>query len=105
MQTVRSGAGSLWTQAKHYKIVGETLAAARQRANVTQDQLAQRLNKPQSFVSAYEGGKRRVDLIEFLLIARTLGADPHDILSEIMASVPACTEQPEARPENPDRAE
>ena len=79
----------MWTQPEHYKIVGETLAAARRQANVTQDELARRLDKPQSFVSAYEGGKRRVDLIEFLLIARTLEADPQGLLSEIAASIPA----------------
>jgi transcriptional regulator with XRE-family HTH domain len=62
------------------------LAAARQRAKLTQVELAARLRKPQSFVSAFEAGKRRVDLIEFLLIARTLGADPIDIFAEITKS-------------------
>jgi transcriptional regulator with XRE-family HTH domain len=63
------------------------LAAARQRVNLTQQELARRLGKPQSFISAYEGGLRRVDLIEFLLIARTLGADPVDIFAEIVRSL------------------
>jgi hypothetical protein len=39
------------------------------------------------FVSALEAGKRRVDLIEFLLIVRTLGADPLAIFAEIVGSV------------------
>ena len=79
----------MWVQQDDHKIVGARLAAARQRANMTQQELARRLGKPQSFISAYEGGLRRVDLIEFLLIAQTLGADPHEILSEIVASIPA----------------
>jgi len=44
-------------------------------ANLTQVELARRLRKPQSFVSASEAGKRRVDVVEFLLIVWTLGAD------------------------------
>jgi transcriptional regulator with XRE-family HTH domain len=64
------------------------LAAARQRANMTQVELARRLGKPQSVVSGYEAGKRRVDVVEFLLIVRTLGADPVEIFAEILRSLP-----------------
>ena len=55
----------------------------------TQVELARRLGKPQSFVSAYESGQRRVDVIEFILIARTLAAKPLEILTKIVASIPA----------------
>jgi transcriptional regulator with XRE-family HTH domain len=84
-------AATKWVQPEHHLIVGAALEAARQRANITQVELARRLGKPQSFVSAYELGKRRVDVIEFLLIARALGADPVEIFAEIAASVPART--------------
>jgi transcriptional regulator with XRE-family HTH domain len=76
-----------WVQPEHYQIVGATLTAARQRARLTQVELAARLGKPQSFVSEYENGRRRVDVMEFLLIARVLGADPLDIFAEIAGSV------------------
>jgi len=58
------------------------------RDPLTQIELARLLRKPQSFVSAFEAGKRRVDLIEFLLITRTLGAHPLDIFAEIASSLP-----------------
>ena len=77
-----------WVQPEHYQIVGATLTAARRRAKLTQVELAARLGKPQSFVSEYENGGRRVDVIEFLLIARTWGADPLEIFSEIVRSLP-----------------
>ena len=80
-------AAAKWVQPEHYQIVGATLMAARQRANLTQVELASRLGKPQSFISALEAGKRRVDVIEFLLIARTLGADPVEVFAEIVGSV------------------
>jgi transcriptional regulator with XRE-family HTH domain len=38
--------------------------------------LAKKLGRPQSFIAKYEGGERRIDVIEFIEIARALGADP-----------------------------
>ena len=66
------------------RIVGECLAAARVRASVTQRELASRLGKPQSFVSAYENGQRRIDVSEFLTIVDALNADPRVVLAEII---------------------
>jgi len=76
-------AAALWVQPEHYEVVGACLAGARRRANVTQDELAARLRKPQSFVSEYERGRRRVDVVEFLRIAQTLGVDPLGLFEEI----------------------
>jgi transcriptional regulator with XRE-family HTH domain len=81
-------AAAKWVQPEHYQIVGAALEAARQRAGMTQVELAARLNKPQSFVSSFESGKLRIDLVEVLLIAHTMGADPVAIFAEIVASVP-----------------
>jgi diketogulonate reductase-like aldo/keto reductase/DNA-binding XRE family transcriptional regulator len=58
----------------HLKLMA-LLSTARDRAGLTQQQLADRLGKPQSFVSKYEGGERRVDLLEFMTIARALQFD------------------------------
>ena len=83
-----SGAAFLWMSSEHYRVVGSVLATARQHANITQVELAKRLAKPQSFISAYEAGRRRVDVVEFLLIARVLGVEPLDLFAEIAASIP-----------------
>jgi transcriptional regulator with XRE-family HTH domain len=64
----------------------ELLVAAREGAGLTQQQLADRLEKPQSFVAKYEGGERRIDLIEFIAIARVLGFDPAGAVREIAAT-------------------
>ena len=78
----------MWVQPEDYEIVGAMLAAARRKANLTQVELARRLGKPQSVVSQVEAGKRRLDVVEFLLIVRTLDADPVAVFAEIVRSLP-----------------
>jgi transcriptional regulator with XRE-family HTH domain len=78
-----TGSSALWVEAEYYKVVGMCLAAARRGANITQQELAARLAKPQSFVSEYERGQRRVDVVELLVISRALGVDPFDLFGEI----------------------
>ncbi len=60
------------------------MIAARKGAGLTQQDLAKRLKKSQSFVARYEGGERRIDVVEFLTIARALGADPVQLLKRLI---------------------
>jgi len=64
------------------------LAAARAKAGLTQIQLAERLHRPQSFVAKYEGGERRVDVVEFCEIAGALGTDPAALFQEFLDEMP-----------------
>jgi transcriptional regulator with XRE-family HTH domain len=59
------------------------LVEARQTAGLTQVSLAKRLGRPQSFVSKYERGERRLDMIEFLEVARALSLDAVRIIHEL----------------------
>jgi transcriptional regulator with XRE-family HTH domain len=56
---------------------------ARKSADLTQDELAKKLSRPQSFVSKYERGERRLDVVEFLELARGLGMDPVKIIKKL----------------------
>jgi transcriptional regulator with XRE-family HTH domain len=58
-----------------YRRFRELLIQARKDAEPTQTELADRLTRPQSFVSKYESGERRLDLIEFLDVAAVLRID------------------------------
>ena len=75
----------MWIRPREHKVVGQVLSDIRKRAGVTQQELAQRLNKPQSFVSAYENGQRRIDLLEFMRITEALRVDPRKAFGEVLA--------------------
>jgi transcriptional regulator with XRE-family HTH domain len=59
------------------------LLRQRMDRGVTQTELAKRLGKPQSFVAKYEGGERRLSVIEFIEIAEALQVRPSDLLDEL----------------------
>jgi hypothetical protein len=46
-----------------------------------------RLGRPQSFVAKYEGGERRLDMVEFIQVCIALEIDPHAILTELQTKV------------------
>lgn len=55
------------------KITGICLRRLRKRAGLTQTELAERINKPQSFVSKTENAERRLGLEEAYTYAEGLG--------------------------------
>jgi len=61
------------------------LVEARQAAGLTQVELAERLCRPQSFVSKYESGERRLDVVEFLEVADGIGVRTGDIVAALIA--------------------
>jgi len=67
-----------------YAAFREMLIAERERRGLTLVDIASHLRKPQSFVSKYERGERRMDIIEFFDVARALGADPGRLFSELI---------------------
>lgn len=66
-----------------YRAFRQSLINARKAADLTQYDLAQRLSKPQSFVSKFELGERRLDIIEFIAVARAIGVNPCDIIHNL----------------------
>lgn len=64
----------------------DLMIAARKKAGLTQQRLAVKLKRPQSFVAKYEGGERRIDVVEFIEICRAIGDDPIRILRALERS-------------------
>ncbi|MGF0310980.1 helix-turn-helix domain-containing protein [Rhodococcus sp. IEGM1428] len=52
-------------------------------AGLTQVSVAATLGVPQSFVSKYESGERRLDVIELQHVARALGTDAAAIVQSL----------------------
>ncbi|MBW1252693.1 helix-turn-helix domain-containing protein [Pantoea allii] len=69
---------------EEYQRVVKALRDARVAKGITQQRLADALNKPQSFIAKIESGERRLDVIEFVHVARLLGIEPAPLLEEIV---------------------
>lgn len=67
------------------------LVVARKAAGLSQGALADRLYRHQQFVSRYETGERRLDVVEFIDIAHALSIDPAAAVSNVSAK-PQTTE-------------
>lgn len=66
-----------------YRALLVALVDARQAAGLTQQQVADQMGRPQSFVSKVENGDRRLDVIEFLEICQLLGTDAPALIKHI----------------------
>ena len=69
-----------------YQIFSHYLVKKRIEAGLTQCELANKLGKPQSFVSKYESLERRIDVIEFVDICIAMESTPYLILKEFEQS-------------------
>jgi transcriptional regulator with XRE-family HTH domain len=77
------GLGKSLGSAEH-RAFCELLIRARKSAKLNQQQVAERLERPQSFVAKYERGERRLDVVEFVKVARALDADPVKLLRALI---------------------
>ena len=59
-----------------YTVLLDLLRQARQRAQLTQAQLAERIGQTQSFVTKCERGERRLDVVQLRTICDALGTSP-----------------------------
>ena len=66
-----------------YRTFLRLLREARERAGVTQAELARRLDQQQSFVSKCERGERRLDMIEVFQICEALGVSLSRFAAEL----------------------
>ena len=68
---------------KEYERLLARLIEARKTSGFTQQELAVKLKRPQSFVSKYERGERRLDIVELLDVARAIGVTAAGLVAEI----------------------
>lgn len=71
---------------ERHKALITYLIEARERAGLTQTELAEKLGEYQSFVARLESGQRRVDVVEFLDLAEILGFDATSVMNILKKS-------------------
>lgn len=69
---------------EQYQSVITALKKARKERGITQVQLAEALGRPQSFIAKIESGERRLDVVEFVHLARLVELEPADVLKRII---------------------
>lgn len=66
----------------------DVLIETRKAAGMTQTDLAKKVGKDQTFISLIERGQRRVDVLEFVALAKAMGQDPVEFLAEVVGRLP-----------------
>jgi transcriptional regulator with XRE-family HTH domain len=79
---------------ERHRQLRELLKARRKAAGLTQTVVAQRLGKPPSYVAKYEGGDRRLDILELLDLAAVIGFDPCALIRALPKSVTTKSKKP-----------
>lgn len=69
--------------AQRYEALRQTLKKTRRQAGLTQVELAQRLEKGQSYVSKVERGEQYMDVLEFILWCEACDAPPGKVIAKI----------------------
>jgi transcriptional regulator with XRE-family HTH domain len=59
-----------------YQHLRKVLIAARQQAGLTQTALAARMGRSRPWISALEGGQRRLDFVDFYHLVAAMGCKP-----------------------------
>ncbi len=67
-----------------YRRFASALTASRQAAGLSQRELASKLNVNHTYVVKYEGGRQRLDVVEFLRVCQAIGCDPKAVINDVL---------------------
>jgi transcriptional regulator with XRE-family HTH domain len=76
-----------WVSSPSYRATVEVLVDARKAAGLTQRELAARLGRPYSLIANIERGERRIDVVEFIAVARALGIGELELMKRASAAI------------------
>ena len=72
-------------RSREHRALCAVLVATRREAGLTQAQLAERLKKPASYIAKIEIGERRLDVVEFVALAKALKLDPRKVFDRFLS--------------------
>ncbi|MFW2177916.1 MULTISPECIES: helix-turn-helix domain-containing protein [unclassified Moraxella] len=67
---------------ERYGLLIDELIASRKRQGLTQQQVAEWLEKPQSYIAKIEGRERKMDVMEFMQLCEVLGLTPSLVIAK-----------------------
>lgn len=71
-------------RSRGHRVLCAVLAQTRSEAGLTQRDLAARLKRPHSYVAKIESGERRLDVLEFIEMARAMRVDPVKLFERVL---------------------
>jgi transcriptional regulator with XRE-family HTH domain len=66
----------------------EIMIGARKQSGLTQAELGERVGKDQTFISLIERSQRRIDVLEFIALARAMNQRPEELFAAFLAQTP-----------------
>ena len=73
----------VWITSASYAAALGVIVGARKEKALSQRGLAELLGKPRSFISKIENRERRLDMVEFVVLARALGIEPRELMERV----------------------
>ena len=77
-----------WVVSRSYRAAIEAFAASRIALGISQRELARRVGKPVSFVNKIELIERRLDVVEFIVLAKAMDVPAADLIAVLIAAMP-----------------
>jgi len=77
----------VWITSASYAAALGVIVGARKEKALSQRGLAELLGKPRSFISKIENRERRLDMVEFVALARALDIDPSELMGRVAGAV------------------
>ena len=78
-----------WVVSPDYRSLIDALSLFRKETGVSQRELARRIGKPPSFINKIELFERRLDVLEFIVIAKAMEQEPDVLLSKLSSQLPS----------------
>ncbi len=72
---------------KRYRQIILSLVAKRKQSALTQQQLADKLEKPQSYIAKIEKYERKLDVMEFIEFCEALNVDTADMVDILRCGI------------------
>lgn len=69
--------------ADNYRLIIDRLTEIRKNGQMTQLEVAQKLNKPQSYVAKIENFERKLDILEFVQLCQVLDTKASEMIKII----------------------